>query len=100
MLARVLDDQPAVGRALLLLGNLAMMRGAFDHARALREEALATFEQLGDQPSIAVSHINIGMDLYRQGDIARPGRCTRGQSPPRRPRHRQGISGTPSLRSD
>jgi tetratricopeptide (TPR) repeat protein len=71
MLARLLDDQPAIGRALLLMGNLAMMRGALDDARALHEEALATFEQLGDQPSIAVSHINIGLDFYRQGDVAR-----------------------------
>jgi predicted ATPase/transcriptional regulator with XRE-family HTH domain len=75
MLARLLVDGPGVGRALLLLGNLAMMRVKLDHARALHEEALAYFERLGDQPSIAVSHINIGMDFYRQGDIARAVAC-------------------------
>ena len=68
VMARRLGDWPTVGRACLLLGNVAMMRGDLDRARLLHDEALACFERLDDAPSIAVALIDLGMDDFRQGD--------------------------------
>lgn len=68
-LARELGDQPTLGRALMLMGNLALMRGHPAAAHALHEEALACFRQLGDQAWTALTLINLGLDCFRLGDL-------------------------------
>lgn len=65
---RRMDDWPTIGRASLLLGNLAMMRGDIAEARSWHQQALVVFERLDDAPSIAVALIDLGMDDFRQGD--------------------------------
>jgi tetratricopeptide (TPR) repeat protein len=65
LLGQALDDWPAIGRAQLVLANLAMMRQEFDRARQLHEGALACFVRLGDRPSIAITLINLGLDCHR-----------------------------------
>lgn len=69
-MARSLGDQPTIGRALLLVGNLAMMRGELARARALHQEALALFVHLGDRAWCALAHLNLGMDFHREGQLA------------------------------
>ena len=74
-LARSLGDEPTIGRALLLLGNLAMMRGELERARSLHGEALSLFRRLYDYPSIAVALLDLGLDYYRQGQLASATAC-------------------------
>jgi serine/threonine-protein kinase PknK len=69
-MARALGDRSTSGRALLVLGNLALMRGQYEEARSLHHRALRHFEELGDGPSIAVLHINLGLSHHWQGDAA------------------------------
>jgi non-specific serine/threonine protein kinase len=69
-LATSLADHPTIGRALLFLGNLAMMRDELAEARALHERALAEFRGLGDQAWTALALVNLGIDFYREGDLA------------------------------
>ncbi len=66
LLGQALNDGPAIGRAQLVLANLAMVRKEFDRARRLHEEALSCFLRLGDSPSIAITLINLGLDCHRQ----------------------------------
>jgi predicted ATPase/transcriptional regulator with XRE-family HTH domain len=67
--ATLLGDEPTIARALLLLGNLAMMQGDLNRARSLHDEARARFERLDDRPWIALALLNLGMDDYRQGHL-------------------------------
>ncbi|MEA2515942.1 MAG: hypothetical protein QOJ59_5431, partial [Thermomicrobiales bacterium] len=70
-LAKEIDDPPTFGRAVVLLGNLATMRGDLDRSCGLYEEALALFRRLGDRPWTALALIDLGICAYRQGDPAR-----------------------------
>jgi predicted ATPase/transcriptional regulator with XRE-family HTH domain len=67
--ARELGDQPTAGRALLLLGNLAMMQADLDQAQSLHEEALACFRQIDDRAWTALALLDLGMDFYRRGKL-------------------------------
>lgn len=77
-MARMLADEPSVGRALLFLGNLAMMRGALDRARTLHAEALACFRRLDDHLWTALALGNLGMDVHRLGLLDQAAEETRG----------------------
>ncbi len=74
-LATALDDQPTVGRALLLVGNLAMMRGDLERAEALHEAAVGCFRRLGERSWTAAALVDLGMDFYRQGDLGQAAAC-------------------------
>ena len=67
--AKLFDDQPTIGRALLLLGNLAMMRGDLYRAQSLHEAALVSFRRLDDRARTALALLNLGMDFYRWGGL-------------------------------
>ena len=74
-LATLLDDQPTIGRAMLFLGNLAMMQGDLARASLLHEEAYACFERLGNRAWSALALLNLGMDFFRQGQLDEAARC-------------------------
>lgn len=69
--ARMHDDRPTVGRAVLLLGNLALSAGQFDQARSLFQEALSTFRDLGVGAWATVTLLDLGLCYFRQGDLTR-----------------------------
>ncbi|MFN8591098.1 MAG: tetratricopeptide repeat protein [Thermomicrobiales bacterium] len=69
--AEALGDRPGVGRALLFLGNLAMMQQRFPEAQAWHEQALVCFQQVGDQSWVALALLNLGLDDYYLGDLDR-----------------------------
>jgi len=60
-LARELGDPEALGHSLNRLGNLYSNQGDFDSARAMSEEALATFRGTGDELGIAQTLDLLGM---------------------------------------
>ena len=68
-LATLLDDQPTIGRAMLFLGNLAMMQGDLERACLLHEEALECFARLGNRAWSALALLNLGMDFLRHGHL-------------------------------
>jgi non-specific serine/threonine protein kinase len=74
-LARALADQSTIGRALLLIGNVAMMHGELERARCLHAQALAHFDRLGHRAWSALALINLGMDFFRQGQLEPAARC-------------------------
>lgn len=73
--ARQLADRATAGRATLLLGNLALMRGDLTIAHRLHEAALHEFRALDDLPWAAVALVNLGMDLYRLGNYVQAAAC-------------------------
>ncbi len=72
-LAIAFDDQPTIGRALLLLGNLAVMRGANDRGRSMHEDALALFRRLGDRSWTALALLNLGLVSLREAQVEQAG---------------------------
>jgi predicted ATPase len=70
-LARDVGDPLTVGRAMVVLGNLATMRGEFTRARTLQEEALGLFRQHGDRSWTTVALLDLGICAYRQGEFER-----------------------------
>lgn len=73
-MARAVDDRPTIGRALLLLGNLEMMRRDYDRARSLHLEALTMFWTIGDRAWEALALLDLGLDCQRQGDLVQAAR--------------------------
>jgi predicted ATPase/DNA-binding XRE family transcriptional regulator len=77
-LARKFNDQPTIGRALLLLGNLAILREEFDLARSLLKEAQAGFVQGEKRISTTLALVNLGMGHHRQGQLEAAAECAEG----------------------
>jgi predicted ATPase/DNA-binding CsgD family transcriptional regulator len=66
-----MDDLPAaiVAKALSGAGTLIWMQGDLATARRRHEDALARFEQAGDERGAAFSLNNIGVQVFTQGDL-------------------------------
>lgn len=64
------EASAAWAKALQGAGNLAWSQGDYGGARALHEECLALFRQLGDQKGIASALGNLGLVASHQGDFA------------------------------
>ena len=60
----------AQAKALSAAGNLALVRGLYEEARAFLEEALALWRLLGDTGSIATTLYALGRVAHRTGDPA------------------------------
>ncbi|HZG66573.1 MAG TPA: tetratricopeptide repeat protein, partial [Herpetosiphonaceae bacterium] len=74
-LALAVRCDPAVSRVLSArarvltgAGNLAWAQGAYAEARALHEQSLAQYQQLGDQHGSATALGNLGLVALSQGD--------------------------------
>ena len=59
---------PGVARALNNLGNVHRARFDLDEALRHYEQALSTFEEIGDRRSAAVVTNNIGLVHYNRGE--------------------------------
>jgi predicted ATPase/DNA-binding XRE family transcriptional regulator len=68
-MAKALGDEWAIGRALLLLGDLAQMAGDDERAIALQLEALSSFRRQGERAWTAFALANLGAVHYRRGDL-------------------------------
>lgn len=74
-LARALDDRLTIARALLVMGNVAVLRGDFDRAQSHHKEALLRFCQLVEPAWAALVLLNLGLGHQRQGNLARAVAC-------------------------
>jgi predicted ATPase len=69
-LFRGLSDKPAIGLALLWLGNSVLGKGEYALAHACAEECLAVFQELSDQWGRALALTLLGNIAVVQGDVA------------------------------
>jgi len=59
----------ARAKALLGAGGLARTLGAYGQAKALHEQSLALYRQLGDETALAYATYYLGADAYDLGDL-------------------------------
>ena len=69
-IARLPKYHPHRAKGTLQLGRLAHDRGDYDQAKYHYQDALQTFEQLGDQSGMATAHHNQGVLAYDHGNHA------------------------------
>ncbi|MCV0402610.1 MAG: hypothetical protein K5924_02750 [Chloroflexi bacterium] len=70
-IARALDDRSAIANARFMLGNNANEGGRFGDAVPHLEEALALFNELGDDHYAMLSRFHLGWAADEVGDFAR-----------------------------
>lgn len=68
-MATSLGDDLTMGRALLALGNLAVMREDCDRGRSMHEDALALFRRCDDRSWTALALLNLGLVSHRQAQL-------------------------------
>ena len=74
-MARALSDTRTVARALLTLGNLALMQGHFERAESLHLAAHERFVRCEEQPWTAITLIALGFARAGRGKLDAAHRC-------------------------